>query len=145
MLAAKLFNCDLVPEITEEIRSCPLRKYGFAAKMDAILHCAEHDLLRLQRFVRSQFMCLPRAKWTPCIRDFISTTVQPTLEVSTTCWSTPVVKEAAIIAKCMASNTLSTIEELNLKLGCAVACGALEILEVVLPFFVCVWLVSFCI
>ena len=82
---------------------------------------------KLQSFVRAQFMCLSKSHWTPPMQDLVSSLVEPALVVPTNkCWNTTVVHSAHVIAERLRSNSLTTVQDLNLKLACKVASGCLD-------------------
>lgn len=64
--------------------------------------------------------------WGEALNDFIISLVTPCLQVQASSWSGAVVLQASEIAAKMTACNLSSIDDLNLKLGSAVACGVLN-------------------
>ena len=61
------------------------------------------------------------------MQDLISSLVDPALVVPTDkCWNSTVVHSAHVIADRLRCNSLSTLQDLNLKLACRVASGCLD-------------------
>ena len=130
MLAARLFTPEAAEGIEVELLASPVSKSGFLDAAQAI--CAS-DLVSLQRYVRTQFLCLPKAKWGDSLRDFINSVVTPSLQVFLT--NGDMTKAAGIlqqqglrpdqIASMLSARSLQNMDDLNLKLGCLVAAGSL--------------------
>ena len=120
LLCARLFNPDGVQAIEEELRSHPLNHLG---EQDALSSTIKASNFRLKCFINTQFKCIPKSKWTPAHRDFVEGFVEPCRAVQTKSWSGAVVAQAHDIAKKMASSSLSSMEDLNLMMGCRIAAG----------------------
>ncbi|CAE7660477.1 unnamed protein product [Symbiodinium sp. CCMP2592] len=126
LLAAKLFDSDDVEPLTQEIRASPV--YQCAARsLEALL---ELDRAGLQQFVRAQFLSTSPSSWSAALADFISAVVRPCLKVSVTNWNKQVAtsKHGSVraLADRLRHRTLSSIEDIELKLACAVAGGVLH-------------------
>lgn len=122
-MAARLFNPDEEASISLELSGSPFSKMGFRNEIAGI---CESNLLDLQRFVRTQFLSIPRSSWTVALKDLIACQVTPCLHVTTSGWSGPVVAQAREIAEKLSNQKMDTLDSLNLKLGCAVAAGCLD-------------------
>jgi len=120
-LSAKLFQTDETQSVVDEIRASPVCKYGFGDEAEGIIAA---DTNRLQRFVKTQFLCIPARHRSCQLQDFISGKVFPCVQVATSGWSGTVVTQAHDIAHKLRSGNLSSLEDLNMKMGCAVAAGA---------------------
>ena len=106
--------------IEDELRCSACNSCGFKSHVDGIL---EAELLELQRYVRTQFLCIPKSAWTVQLKDFIAAYVQPCLEINTGNWSQHVAFQAHHLAKRMQSGSLESLADLNLKMGCSIAAG----------------------
>ena len=122
-MVARLFNPDEEASISLELSGSPFSKMGFRNEIAGI---CESNLLDLQRFVRTQFLSIPRSSWTVALKDLIACQVTPCLHVTTSGWSGPVVAQAREIAEKLSNQKMDTLDSLNLKLGCAVAAGCLD-------------------
>ena len=107
----------------QEIQTAPIRKHVLQAEF-VELECS--DNCRLKRFVNTQWKNLPNSRWSVAWRDFTTTVVDPCVHTPTRDVSAPVVLQARSFAKCLTAGKLSTMEELNIKLGARVASGALN-------------------
>lgn len=123
LLAAKLFNPDNVEEVVSELKKSPLHKHGFS---DAVAEILEADVERLQRYARTQFLCLPGSRRSFAWQDFVNTVVHPCLQVNSTVCVGTLMVQAQDFAKRLKSGTLSTVQDLNLKLASNIMAGALD-------------------
>eukprot|EP00438_Fugacium_kawagutii_P023198 Skav215059 [mRNA] locus=scaffold1021:348117:351063:- [translate_table: standard] len=110
LLSFRLFQPQQIDEFVEKMMESPLKGLGFSQHINAMI---DSPVLELQRYVRTQFMCLSPDKWGVALKDMIASIVTPCLV-------------AHDIAQKMDSRSLNTIQDLNLKLGCAVAAGHLN-------------------
>ena len=123
LLAARLFQPDQVHGLMEEFRSSALCKFGHHEQIHAV---CEADVSNLQRYVRTQFLCIPKNKWPKPLQFFIETAVMPCLQVPAGLWNAQIVVNAGTIAEKLKSRQLSSLEDVNLKLACHVASGTLD-------------------
>lgn len=123
MLAAKLFNIDLVASIEEEYLASAVFIYGYK---DKLLDVSAKCLPALQRFVRKQFLSIPKHKRCRTLIDFIEGTIQPCLAVVPQACDPRLSGQAAKLATHLQKGTLNTISQVELKLAAAVAAGSLR-------------------
>jgi hypothetical protein len=123
LLCAKIFIPDQVEDIVKELRENPMNAFGFKQHISDV---TEAEVPRLQRFVRTQFLCLPKSRWSSAWGDFVSSKVHPCLEITSDQCSAPLIMQAKDFASRMSSGSLNTLEDMNLKLACHVAAGCLN-------------------
>ena len=125
LLAAHFFDPDQVPEIAEEIKKSGVYQLR-TSELDQLLTL---ERVPLQNFVRTQFLSLPSSKWSPMLRDFIASVVQPCCKVPASTWDGRVANansSVRVLAEKMKHGSLATVADLDLKLACHVASGALH-------------------
>ena len=105
----------------QEIRTSPVIERGFGEEAEGIITA---EVTRLQRFVKTQFCCIPERNRSPQLQDFIAAFVTPCVRVAAAGWNGDVVLHAQHIATRLRSGDLRSMQDLNLKLGCCVATGA---------------------
>ena len=123
LLAARMFNDGLVEPITEEMQASNLNGMGFQAKIE---ECLSLQLPVLQRFVRQQFLCISREKWSRALTDFVESVVSPCLNVVAQACDPRLAGQATQLAKHLRQGTLSTVQSVELKLAAHVASGTLR-------------------
>lgn len=57
LLGAKLFQQSKVEHIVDELRESAFNKFGFYEHIEGIINADNTDL---QKYVRTQFLCIPR-------------------------------------------------------------------------------------
>ena len=118
LLAARFFEPDQVPVMMQQIKD--------GRQLDEIF---ELNQISLQNFVRSQFLSVPSSKWCLRLRDFMSSVVFPCLKVPASSWNGQVANPAGSVrvrAEKLRNGDLSSVAEIDLKLACHVASGALR-------------------
>jgi hypothetical protein len=128
-LAAQLWEPSTVESLVKEIKSAPLLKVTprFTAEVEAICSYVDKDTEQLQRYVRTQFLSVPKSHWGTVLESWIAYLVLPSVQVHIPTWDARVVKDYAhVIASKLRSKELATLDEVNLKLACKVAAGALD-------------------
>ena len=123
LLQAKLFAPDAVDALVEEIRGSDVYRQGFKKELDAVI---DIDLLNFQKFVRAQFTCIPKSSWGRALSDLVGSIVQPCLSVSVHSWDAKVACNAQTVASKLKTGSLSSLDDVNLKLACHVASGSLN-------------------
>ena len=136
-MSAKLFDPDTVPELLETCRKSPaLQIEGNDERFNTVEEYLCKDLVRLQNWVRTQFLCVPRASWSVALDGLCSSSVLPSTEINLRHWNGKVALGAQNLAKKISSRTLSSLNDLNLRLACRVAAGSLNNHPVVLGVLV---------
>ena len=121
LLKGRLFAPESVPGITDGLRQSCLYLQGFKRDLGAAIALELYDL---QRFVNTQFKSVPRTKWGKALTDFVECVVEPCLKVHS--WNATVANNAQTLAAKLKTGALATLDEVNLKLACQVASGALN-------------------
>ena len=122
-MSAQLFDPDHVQDIQQEIANSPVQQGQFQNSLVAVSKLTTQVL---QRFVRTQFLSIPRDKWTVPFQEFCCSTVIPSLEIHVPSWNAKVVRGAKEMANKIRSRNLSDLSELNLRMACQVASGCLN-------------------
>ena len=125
LLAARLFEPDQVEAVIADAKASAVYSLR-QSELDEVFALTSP---LLQKFVRSQFMSIPPGNWSKATRDLVSSLVQPCLKVPASTWDSRVLDPTCsvrVLADKMRSGTLSTVSEVNLKLACHVASGALS-------------------
>ena len=123
LLQAKLFRESQVEALLQEVRGSTMYQQACEKEFDTMFKL---DLRALQQYVRTQFMSVPKNKWSRSLRDLIHAVVEPCLSVAVHSWSSAIACRAETLAAKLSSRTLASVDDLNLKLGSQVACGALN-------------------
>lgn len=123
LLRIKLFFPDREPEEIKRLKSSDFYVAGTTKDLDAI--CQESIEL-LQRRVRSGFLCIPVRSQSKNMREFISCVVKPSLEINPHDWNSQVAMNSRNIAQRLQSRTLSSVEDVELKMACKIANGTLR-------------------
>ena len=123
LLAARMFNAELVDGVLDEMDQTRLMTVGFEEKLAEIKNI---QLPALQRFVRSQFLSIKKEKWSRTLRDFIESVVKPALVPAAQACDPRLASQAARLAVHLHKGTLHTVEQVELKLAVSVAAGDLR-------------------
>ena len=124
LLSSRLFDPDAEKEVVEDMQQTAVRAMGvFADQLDSI---EKMSTIALQSFVRTQFLSVPKTKWSPAYADLMASLIDPALEIHVPSWNAQVVRGAKALASKIKSGQLCTVDELNLKMACKIAAGSLN-------------------
>ena len=125
LLSARCFDPDGLSTLTEEIKSSPA--YPLLSKeLDDMFGL---NLVALQSYVRSQFLSVAPSRWSKALGDFIAGQVMPCLKIAASTWDPRLAAPGASIrslADKVRRNCLTSVSDVELKLACHVASGALH-------------------
>ena len=125
LLSALFFDPDFHEALVAEVKQSPMYEVK-QALLDELLG---FSAVGLQGYVRAQFMSLAPSRWSKPLKDFVAAVVQPCLKIQACSWNGKVADPACsvrILAQKLHSGALSTVQDVNLKLACHVASGALS-------------------
>lgn len=110
LLSAKLWRPDSCDGLEASILESPVAQGPFKAAIDRAIECSHDDLPSLQRFVRTQFMCIPRVQWSTACTEFVSAYVIPALGVNVALWDANIAQHSQSIALKLTSGNLTSIQ-----------------------------------
>ena len=123
LLRARLFRPDDVEKVLTQLRGSDMYHAGHQAEIEAV---CSMEVEVLQRFVRSTFMSVPARVQSDSFKLFLCTVVKPCVDVSSNTWNSQVIVQSEVLAKHLSNQTLRSVQDIEMKLACKVANGALR-------------------
>ena len=125
LLKARLHNDCGAEEMYDKELHSPLAKLCKMYVVD-LEKIYKKSLLDLQCHVREKFLSIPVMRRHPSYQFMIGANVLPLVDVNIHGVNKGNMKQATILAKCVAEKSMPSLSDIDLKLGCYVASGGLR-------------------